>query len=98
MGWAFWGAYVIDKFGRRRMLLTSLSGMLFLGFLPWTVCAALYDSDGLKNAGPPVIAFIFIFNAFCEFQLPSSLFFCSHCSVRCSRLHTEDLPTSEIYD
>lgn len=64
MCWAFWGAYVIDKFGRRRMLLTSLFGMLFGGFLPWTICSALYVSDGVKNAGPAVIAFIFIFNAF----------------------------------
>jgi MFS family permease len=38
MGWAFWGAYVIDKYGRRPMMLTSLTGMLFLGFLPWTIC------------------------------------------------------------
>ncbi|KIW69806.1 hypothetical protein PV04_02134 [Phialophora macrospora] len=64
MGWAFWGAYVIDKFGRRPMLLTSLSGMLLCGFLPWTICSALYVSHGVKNAGPAVIAFIFIFNAF----------------------------------
>lgn len=64
MCWAFWGAYVIDKFGRRRMLLSSLFGMLFCGFLPWTICSALYVSDGVKNAGPPVIAFIFLFNAF----------------------------------
>ena len=33
---AFWGASVIDKFGRRRMMLTSLSGQLIFGFLPWT--------------------------------------------------------------
>jgi hypothetical protein len=64
MAWAFWGAYVIDKFGRRPMLLTSLTGMLFLGFLPWTICSALYVSHHVKSAGPPVIAFIFIFNAF----------------------------------
>lgn len=64
MGWAFWGAYVIDKFGRRPMMLTSLCGMLLAGFLPWTICSALYVNHGLKSAGPPVIAFIFIFNAF----------------------------------
>lgn len=45
-------------------MLTSLSGMLFAGFLPWTICSALYAQDGIKSAGPAVIAFIFIFNAF----------------------------------
>jgi MFS family permease len=64
MGWAFWGAYMIDKAGRRRMMLTSLGGMLIFGFLPWTICSGLYVADGVKSAGPPVIAFIFIFNAF----------------------------------
>lgn len=64
MGWAFWGAYVIDRFGRRPMMLTSLCGMLVAGFLPWTICSALYVQDGVRNAGPPVIAFIFVFNAF----------------------------------
>lgn len=33
---AFWGASVIDKFGRRKMMLTSLTGQLMCGFLPWT--------------------------------------------------------------
>ncbi len=37
MLFAFWGAYVIDKFGRRRMMLTSLTGQLICGFIPWTV-------------------------------------------------------------
>ena len=45
-------------------MLTSLCGMLFFGFVPWTICSALYVQVGLKNAGPAVIAFIFIFNAF----------------------------------
>jgi len=64
MGWAFWGASVIDKFGRRPMMLTSLTGMLFVGFLPWTICSAVYTEDGNRGAGIAVIAFIFIFNAF----------------------------------
>jgi sugar porter (SP) family MFS transporter len=64
MGWAFWGASVIDKFGRRPMMLTSLTGMLLVGFLPWTICNAVYVIDGVKGAGAAVIAFIFIFNAF----------------------------------
>lgn len=64
MGWAFWGASVIDKFGRRPMMLTSLTGMLIAGFIPWTICSAVYTEDGTKAAGYAVIAFIFIYNAF----------------------------------
>jgi MFS family permease len=64
MGWAFWGAYVIDKYGRRPMMLTSLTGMLFFGFLPWTICAGVYNVDGNVAAGSAVIAFLFIFTAF----------------------------------
>ncbi len=64
MGWAFWGASVIDKYGRRPMMLSSLSGMLLLGFLPWTICNAVYVVDGVRGAGIGVIAFIFVFNAF----------------------------------
>lgn len=64
MGWAFWGASVIDKFGRRPMMLTSLCGMLIAGFIPWTICSAVYSELGIKGAGAAVIAFIFIFNAF----------------------------------
>jgi sugar porter (SP) family MFS transporter len=64
MGWAFWGASVIDKFGRRPMMLTSLGGMLIAGFVPWTICSAVYTEDGTRGAGIAVIAFIFIFNAF----------------------------------
>lgn len=64
MGWAFWGASVIDKFGRRPMMLTSLGGMLIAGFVPWTICNALYVQDNNKAAGSAVIAFIFVFTAF----------------------------------
>ena len=45
------------------MMLTSLTGMLLVGFLPWTICNAVYVIDGVKGAGAAVIAFIFIFNA-----------------------------------
>ena len=64
MGWAFWGAFVIDKFGRRPMMLTSLSGQLIFGFVPWTICNALYVTKGETGAGYAVIAFIFIASAF----------------------------------
>ena len=64
MCWAFWGAYVIDKFGRRPMMLTSLTGTLVCGFVPWTICNAIYTKDGTPAAGHAVIAFIFIASAF----------------------------------
>lgn len=64
MGFAFWGAYVIDKFGRRKMMLTSLTGQLLCGFVPWTICNALYTTDDNIGAGHAVIAFIFIGSAF----------------------------------
>ncbi|KAK0256519.1 hypothetical protein LTR02_015253 [Friedmanniomyces endolithicus] len=64
MLFAFWGAYVIDKFGRRRMMLTSLTGQLICGFIPWTICSALYTQSGNHSAGHAVIAFIFISSAF----------------------------------
>ncbi|KAJ5620926.1 hypothetical protein N7510_004910 [Penicillium lagena] len=64
MGWAFWGAFVVDKFGRRTMMLGSLTGMLLAGFLPWTICNAIYVIHDVHRAGIAVIAFIFIFNGF----------------------------------
>ena len=66
MGWAFWGWAVIDRFGPRPMMLSSLAGMLLAGFVPWTVCSAVYSesSGGDSRAGAAVIAFIFIFSAF----------------------------------
>lgn len=64
MGWAFWGAFVIDKFGRRTMMLGSLTGMLLVGFLPWTICNAIYVTQDVHEAGIAVIAFIFIFSGF----------------------------------
>jgi MFS family permease len=64
MAFAFWGAYKIDHFGRRPMMLTSLCGMLFCGFIPWTICSAIYAEKGTQAAGSASIAFIFIFSGF----------------------------------
>ena len=64
MGLAFFGAAIIDKAGRRPMMLTSLSGMLIFGMIPWTICAAIYQTHGTAGAGYAVIAFIFLFNGF----------------------------------
>lgn len=62
MGFAFWGAYVIDKFGRRPMMLSSLSGML-CALIGWTVASAIYTIRGTTAAGTAVIPLIFIFTA-----------------------------------
>ena len=59
MGFAFWGAYVIDKFGRRPMMLSSLTGML-CALVGWTVASAVY---GTAAAGTAVIPLIFMFTA-----------------------------------
>ncbi|KAK6428992.1 hypothetical protein LTR95_014861 [Oleoguttula sp. CCFEE 5521] len=64
MGWSFWGASQIDNFGRRPMMLVSLTGMLILGFMPWTICNAAYVIHDNAAAGKAVLAFIFIFTAF----------------------------------
>jgi hypothetical protein len=62
MGFAFWGAYVIDKFGRRPMMLSSLTGML-CALIGWTVASAIYTTHGTAAAGTAVIPLIFIFTA-----------------------------------
>jgi hypothetical protein len=62
MGFAFWGAYVIDKFGRRPMMLSSLSGML-CALIGWTVASAIYTIHGTTAAGTAVIPLIFVFTA-----------------------------------
>ena len=62
MGFAFWGACVIDKFGRRPMMLTSLTGML-CALVGWTVVSAVYTTHGTTAAGTAVIPLIFIFTA-----------------------------------
>jgi hypothetical protein len=62
MGFAFWGAYVIDKFGRRPMMLSSLTGML-CALIGWTVASAIYTTHGTTAAGTAVIPLIFVFTA-----------------------------------
>lgn len=64
MIFAFFGAFKIDSFGRRPMMLTSLTGMLFCGFVPWTICSAIFAEHGNHGAGYASVAFIFIFSAF----------------------------------
>ncbi|KAL7275939.1 hypothetical protein RUND412_001096 [Rhizina undulata] len=54
-------AFTVDKFGRRKLFLTSTSGMLF-AFIVWTICSAQYALKESAVAGKAVVAMIFIYN------------------------------------
>ncbi|OAP59671.1 hypothetical protein AYL99_06969 [Fonsecaea erecta] len=56
-------AAVVDRFGRRPLFLTATTGM-FVAFVLWTACSALYDIDGNLAAGKTVIFFIFLHGVF----------------------------------
>jgi hypothetical protein len=66
LGIAF--AFIINKFRRRTLWLFSTSG-IFVTFVAWTVCEALYEksnASGSPNiaAGRAVLGLIFIYNFF----------------------------------
>ncbi|KAG8687757.1 hypothetical protein FRC08_011787, partial [Ceratobasidium sp. 394] len=50
----------VDKFGRRKLLLTSNVGML-VGFAILTACAAVYQNTGKERAGHAVLAMVFVY-------------------------------------
>ncbi|KAK5270509.1 hypothetical protein LTR99_004951 [Exophiala xenobiotica] len=56
-------AAVVDKVGRRPLFLSATCGM-FVSFVLWMACSALYDLDGNLAAGKTVIFFIFLHGAF----------------------------------
>jgi MFS family permease len=53
---------LVDRIGRRPLFIVSTTGM-FLTFIAWTACTALYEVYGNKDAGRAVIAMIFVYNA-----------------------------------
>ncbi|CAE7233119.1 unnamed protein product [Rhizoctonia solani] len=53
----------VENAGRRRLFLTSNSGML-LSFSALTACSAVFATTGNAHAGRGVLAFVFIFNGF----------------------------------
>lgn len=58
-------ALVVDRFGRRKLFLTSTSGMVLM-FVLWTITSAIYDNSDGKNAAAGIaqIPFIWLFD-FC---------------------------------
>jgi MFS family permease len=55
----FAGALLIDRFGRRRLLLVATTG-LFLGYVAWTALTGHFVQSQDEQAGHAVVAFIFI--------------------------------------
>ncbi|PSK33666.1 hypothetical protein C7M61_005276 [Candidozyma pseudohaemuli] len=54
------GAFSVDFFGRRFLLLWSGIGML-ISYIIWTICSAIFDQTKSVSAGRAVVGFIFIF-------------------------------------
>jgi MFS family permease len=53
-------AFLVDRVGRRPLFLFAGIGML-LRFSTWTTCSAVYAETGSHEAGPAVLAMIFLF-------------------------------------
>ena len=61
--WGFSAGFNADRFGRRRIFLTSCAGMLIC-FTGLTICTAEFVEHHSKAAGDTTILFIFLFSAF----------------------------------
>ncbi|GMK58884.1 hypothetical protein CspeluHIS016_0603260 [Cutaneotrichosporon spelunceum] len=57
------GSLCVERLGRRKLWLTSAIGM-FVTFCIIMGCSAAYSEHGLKNAGPAVMAFLFLYFGF----------------------------------
>ncbi|KAF2429937.1 hypothetical protein EJ08DRAFT_697961 [Tothia fuscella] len=55
--------FFVDRIGRRKLFLTSTSGML-VSFIVWTICAARQEATKAKGAGNAVVVMIFIYYLF----------------------------------
>lgn len=69
LGWALLAAALCDRLGRRLLFLTSAVGMLVF-FTMQTVCSAEFAIHSSHAAAHAVIAFIFLFYASYEYELP----------------------------
>lgn len=57
-------ALTVDKFGRRPLFLTAITGMV-CAFTLWTIMAAMYDKSGNANGfGIAQIVFVWVFGIF----------------------------------
>ncbi|QRV88606.1 Sugar (and other) transporter [Ceratobasidium sp. AG-Ba] len=52
----------VDKYGRRKLFLTSNAGML-VGFAVLTTCAGIYQNTGKTRAAHGVLAMVFVYQA-----------------------------------
>ncbi|TVY34456.1 Lactose permease [Lachnellula subtilissima] len=59
------GAYLVDKFGRRTLWLTSTAGML-LTFIVYTVLTSIFAHSREKRMGYAALVMIFVFSFFCN--------------------------------
>ncbi len=55
--------FFVDKFGRRKLFLTSTGGML-VSFIAWTVCSSQFALHGNNAAATAVIVMIFFYYFF----------------------------------
>jgi len=72
-GMAVSAAFLVDRLGRRTLLLWSGFGML-LSFIILTACAGVFDTNGNKGAGLAVIVMIFTFFGFYDIGYTRLLF------------------------
>lgn len=58
-------ALTVDRFGRRPLFLTAITGMV-LSFMCWTITGATYENSGETNegAGYAQIVFVWLFGVF----------------------------------
>jgi hypothetical protein len=87
LGIAF--AFIVNKFRRRTLWLFSTSG-IFVTFIAWTICEALYEkssASGSPNlaAGRAVLGLIFIYNFFFNSGWLTLQVVCewSYCKIAC---------------
>ncbi|PPQ78613.1 hypothetical protein CVT25_010577 [Psilocybe cyanescens] len=62
LAWALLASAFVDKVGRRRLFLCSISGMIIF-FTLQTACSAVYANTKNESAAHSVIAFIFLYYA-----------------------------------
>ncbi|KAL4874497.1 general substrate transporter [Aspergillus karnatakaensis] len=60
LGSAILGSLLVDRIGRRPLLLFSCIGM-FWSFITFTACSGAFDTTGLPALGITVVVFIFVY-------------------------------------
>ncbi|KAI0918594.1 hypothetical protein AcV5_002542 [Taiwanofungus camphoratus] len=65
LAWAVFASFLVDRAGRRKLFLTSATGIVVF-FTMQTICSARFAITGNPAAAHAVIAFIFLFYALYE--------------------------------